>query len=448
MHLPDLIHLFILGFSIMLRRSIIYFFVLILCIPLIELQFDLVEEKPLKGAYYDVKDKTLTLVGWFSGEFQAAKEPYLKSILGFRSFLIRIHNQLDYTFFKITHSDGIIVGKDNVLFQDMYINAYCGRDYVGHNTLSNQVDKYILLQNQLSEQGIDLYLIIAPGKASIFPENIPEYLKLNRDTTNYDKAIQLLKKKGGKFLDLKPYFLSLNKKPKYPLFPNHGTHWSGYAVTLAADSIFNFLEFNTNFDFLKYHTSEGTLSDDYRFTDNDIGSAINLLFKNTNQKLYYPEVNFEKSDSTFVKPNVLLIGDSFTQSFWKFYPYFDELFDKKSRFWYYNRVVAWQPENNGTYVSKLDLHEEINKRDIILILATEQNLSNFGFGFIEKTFAILNDKNVLNKEKLNYYINSIKSSPEYLKQIEQKALARNIPIDSMLFLDAKWLYNNYLIEYF
>ncbi|NQU32814.1 MAG: hypothetical protein HQ521_06230, partial [Bacteroidetes bacterium] len=432
----------------MIRKLIFYFLLIVLFLPIVELNIDLVNEKELKGFYVKKEDVNISFSDWFSGDYQTNKEAFIKDTIGFNKTLTRIGNQLDYALFNVNHTHDVVIGNNDVLYQKMYIDAYYGRDYVGHNTLSNQVQKYVLLQNQLNEQGIDLFLIITPGKASFFPENIPDNLKSKKDTTNYNKTIQLLKEKGGKFLDLKSYLLSLNKGSKYPLFPNHGTHWSGYAVTLAADTLFSFLESNTNFDFLEYHTDEGYITEDYRFSDNDIGLALNLLFKNTHQQLYYPEVNFAKSDTSRTIPNVLLIGDSFTQSFWRFYPYFPKLFADKSRFWYYNEYVAWPPEFNGRKVGKLDLHEEINSRDIILILTTEQNLSNFGFGFIEKAYAILTDNNVLNKEKLNYYINSIKSSPQYLMQIEQKALSRNIPIDSMLFLDARWLYNNYLIEYF
>ncbi len=429
----------------MIRKIILYFFILGLSIPFLELNLDFVKERKLKGHFYKKKDISLNISDWFSGTYQTKKEAFLNDTIGFSNTLTRIRNQLDYDLYNVTHNKGIIIGYNDMLYQKMYIDAYTGIDYAGHEKLSNQVQKYVLLQKLLNERGIYLRLVIAPGKASLYPENIPDYLKSEKDTTNYEKVTTLLG--NNKYLDFKAYFLSKNKDTKYPLFPNHGTHWSGYGVTLAADTLYNYLESTTGFDLPNYVNVGGEVSKEYRYSDNDIGKTLNLVLKNTDQLVYYPEVTFDTNDSLKQKPNVLIIGDSFTMGFWNFYPYFNNWFDNKSRFWYYNKNIAW-PFFAGNYVKKLDLHDEINSRDIILVVTTEQNLNDIGFGFIEKAYAILTNNDVLNKEKMTYYSNYIKSNPKLLKIAKDKALTNSIPIDSMLYLEAKWLYNIYLIDYF
>ncbi len=431
----------------MIRRIILIVVFVILFFPILELKFDFFEEKKLKGAYKKTKDIEFSLKGWFGGEYQPKKEKFLKNIIGFKPLLTRINNQIDFSLFSLSHANGIVVGKNDMLFQNMYIDAYYGKDFSGNEYLTNEIRKYSKLVKVLREEGIDLFLIIAPGKASMYPENIPDHLKADFDTTNYDKVVEQLNQSGCNYLDLRSYFLSLKKESEYPLFPDHGTHWSGYAITLAADTIFSFLESNTRFALRKYSKKDGELSNDYRFSDNDIGKALNLLGQSSDQLLYYPDIVFENNDTLIEKPKVLLVGDSFTQSFWGFYPYFDKLFDKNSRFWYYNRNVAW-PDKNIKKVIKQDIHKEITSHDIIIIFSTEQNLKDPGFGFIDKTLKLLTNDTVLCKEKLNFYTNSIKSNSSLYRLCKRKAIDRNISIDSMLFLDARWLFNRYLIDYY
>lgn len=432
----------------MLRKIIILFFITLLCIPLLELQFDFVKETPLKGAYYTVADKEFSYEDWFSSDYQAKKELYLKNILGFKPFLTRLNNQIDFSIFKVTHARGIVAGKNDILYQDMYIDAYYGEDYIGHDSLNAKISAFKILQDQLSDKDIDLYLVIAPGKASMFPESIPDQLKAEMDTTNYEKAISLLDKYGCKYLNLREYFLDIKDTSRFPLFPNHGIHWSGYGITLATDTVVKYLEKNSNVQLTPYTNNKGEMSTNYRFTDNDIGLALNLMLNNTDQKLYYPEVVFGDSKPDTSKPNMLAIGDSFTQSFWRFYPYFDSLFSEKSRFFYYNKHIGWPKKYSGIKVADMDFYDEVTSRDIILIVSTEQNLKQFGFGFVEMALDIINNKEELAKAKLKYYINSTRQDSEKMKSIESKAEQRGISIDSMLFVDAKLLCRHYLIDFY
>jgi hypothetical protein len=45
----------------------------------------------------------------------------------------------------------------------------------------------------------------------------------------------------------------------------------------------------------------------------------------------------------------------------------------------------------------------------------------------------------IRKLKIEKYIHSIKNTPEWLEKVKQKAIEKNIPIDSMILLDAIWM---------
>lgn len=111
--------------------------------------------------------------------------------------------------------------------------------------------------------------------------------------------------------------------------------------------------------------------------------------------MYYPEINFIDQPEK-KKPELLLIGDSFSQSLFKFYPYFDHLFGSQSVFWGYNRIIAWPDSLEKKYINvkTLNLEDEIRKREFIVIVSTEQNLGTFSFDFADECYELFNKKDI------------------------------------------------------
>ena len=56
-----------------------------------------------------------------------------------------------------------------------------------------------------------LIFVFAPGKASVYPEYIPdEYFKQRKKTTNYDILVREMKNNNVAFIDFKDYLISKN----------------------------------------------------------------------------------------------------------------------------------------------------------------------------------------------------------------------------------------------
>lgn len=290
-----------------------------------------------------------------------------------------------------------------------------------------------------------LILVVAPGKASFYPEYLPDSVKINTDAvTNYSLYTHALSENNVSYIDLKQFLLSKKKEVNYPLFPRNGTHWSGYAVTLVMDTLAKFIEQESTVDLIDFKSGKGLVTDhDMRFTDDDIGKAINLLVPLKNWPMYYPNIVFEKNTAK-KKPGILSIGDSFNQSFWGFYPYFSELFNEKSRYWYYNKVIGWPDSLQSKYIDvhNLNLYDEIMQRDIIMIVTTEQNLKTFGFGFVHEALPMMDENYSDFQKKREEVILRIKSDPKWLLAVEAKAKEKGVPLDVMLKRDAEWVLSN------
>lgn len=369
---------------------------LLLCLiffaELIQQETGLVHVTPLKGAFEKPKKIAFSWASFFNGTYQESFSQYHEKVLELHPALVRVRNQIAFSFFNEAKASNVVIGKDKVLYQDFYISALLGHDYIGGENVRQKAWLYADVQNRLRERGIDFFLVIAPGKASFMPEYLPDHVKKNDfGTNNYQAFVAELNKSNASYIDFRKWFIEIRSKVKYPLFPRAGIHWSGYGVSLVSDSINTYLEKKLGLDMPEIYTKPGVLTDsDIRFTDNDIGDAMNLMFPIKPYQMYYPEITFEsKPDSA--KPNVLMIGDSFNQSIISFYPYFDSLFSKSSRFWFYNRLVTYPMHVEGYYkdIPRNNLKENILGRDVIIIVSTEQNLNDFCFKFLPQADSLL-----------------------------------------------------------
>ena len=378
-------------------------FILFFCVFLSELIINHTQFfsfKKLNGQTIREPQPKFTLDNWLNGDCQEQQMKFFEQNLDIRPFLIRFRNQLGYSIFNELNAPEIEVGKNQVLFGSGYIESYMGQNFIGEDKIINKVNMLAYVQDELKKRNVDLIFVIAPGKPSVFPEYLPEKYDLRKKKrSNYDAFAEQLEKQKINHIDFSNYFLKLKPKSKYPLFTRCGVHWSGYASTIAADSLVKYMEKLSAIDLLNYHTEGGQETTVPRSTDADLGDLLNLTVDIPSHEMYYPNIVFEKN-SKKKKPNVLIIGDSFVWSWISFYNFFPNLFNEKSAFWYYNHEVAWSPtDQNKTLTASLNLKEETTHRDFILIVNAESSLNNAGQFFIEQMFEMLH-KDTLNTNSI------------------------------------------------
>lgn len=374
-----------------IKHILFILFFLVFLSELIQNHKPWLKTKPLSGSFTTVSNPNFTLDTWLNGAYQEALMNYYENSLDIRSFLVRFRNQLDYFFFEKTKAIRVEVGKDKILFDNGYIKAFLGQDFVGEKEIIEKVNKLSFVQNELKKQNIDLIFVITPGKASFYPENLPSNYNLaTQSRSNYDAYAEQFQKQEINYIDFRKFLLTLKPQAKFPLFPRCGVHWSGYCTTLAADTLFKYMEQLRKIDLVDYYQNGGEESSLPRNTDADIGDAMNLLYDIPSYNMYYPNIIFKKDDSTKTKPNVLIVGDSFVWTWISFYNYIPNLFNSETDYWYYNMEVAW-PKNTeeSIKVSELNLREQIKDRDFILMIFNEASLDKCGYGFIEQMFDLL-----------------------------------------------------------
>ncbi len=417
-----------------IKKILFVVFIIVLFVPILVKSFNLISEKPLNGAYIPAEKPILSDSTWFNGSFQEKQEKFLNENIGLHNTLVRINNQIDFSFFKKSKTEKLVIGKENYLFEDNYIYATTGTDYIGEEKIKLLIDKAKQAQDILESNGIKMLFIFAPGKANYFKEYIPDRYFINgqEPVTNYDKFTEYCEKEGINYIDFNSYFLSLKGNSKYPLYPKAGIHWSTYGMYLCADSLTRKIEKDINKDIPEIILQDIEISDEQRDPEYDIGNLANLLFKIETYKLAYPILSYNQEGK--YRPKVLVVGDSY---YWNmFYSGIPSNVFKSLDFYYYNSKYF-----NGAQsveVSSFNYFQEIVQYEYIFLLQTDGGLNNFGFGFFDKIITEF-DRTNLEPEVIKY-INAIKNDPTWLKHVEEKAKERGISTDEMIEIDARYMY--------
>jgi len=273
------------------------FIILMMVLPAVQMRFHPFKEKPLNGAFNLAEKPHFSKENWNSGEFQGKVERYLKDHIGFRNFLVRLQNQVDFSLFRQANAEGAILGKNKQLYEYDYIRSWLAIDFPGESFIEKKLERTKFVQDYLKrEKNIDLVVVFEPGKASFYPENIPsQYTAKKNGLSTYDQYLAKAKETGIDYIDLNEYFLQLKPESKYPLFPPLGTHWSVYGMLFVADSLIRFIENRRNVDLPEFYADSIEISSKPRDTDDDMIRTMNLLFSLKGVDLAYPVFTFDRN---------------------------------------------------------------------------------------------------------------------------------------------------------
>ncbi|MCC6691041.1 MAG: hypothetical protein IT235_05865 [Bacteroidia bacterium] len=420
-------------FNEKIKRVLFAIILAVLAIPFIQQNLKLVAIKALHGAIVNVPDSTFTIERWLNENYQKQQECYLNQQFGFRNSFIRLNNEIHFRLFNAAKANGVIVGKQNYLFEIGYINAYYGMDFIGMEKIDDNVKKLKQLSDTLKKMGKDLIIVFAPGKASYYPEYIPDKYKTNVTITNYSYYLKKIKENGLNNIDFNSYFVEKKKTSKYLLYPKTGIHWSMYGIFLVSDSLVKYIEKLRNIDMPEIKCSEVIYTDSIHPNDMDIERGMNLLFPISKPKMAYPVYKYNMQNKT--KPSVITVADSY---YWSIYGtnMVKALFERP-RYWYYFKEF-YAADSYMKTIDVINFEDEINKNDIIILMATEANLAKFPWGFIEKMNEIYLSKDA-RERKIKKLIDQIVQSPEWFDKIKKSAIAKNISLDSMLRSNAIYM---------
>ncbi len=403
---------------------------------------------PLKGDVRLEQLPSLNKQDWFDGIFQTRFEKYIKENIGFRPWFVRVRNQITYSLYEKLNAAYVIRGKDNYFYETNYIKAYLGTDFIGTDSIVQRAERIRVLQDSLQKKDKTLLICIAPGKGSFYPEYIPDsYLPDKKDLSNYKVYRSAFDSLKINYIDFNGWFMNMKKDSKYVLYPKYGIHWSHYGMLLATDSLVSYIEHIRNIDLPDLIMDNYKLSKKLNKSDYDIADGLNLVFKLPIDPLCYPEISWENADNK-AQPKVIVIADSF---YWSMFG--TNVWNKSfspGGFWYYNEQVYPESFAKELKVENVNHQEAINNNDVIIIMANEANLPKFPWGSVDNflssfetgynnSFAEPKIVEGPSLSEISEQMAIIKADKKWFEAIEQKAKENGISVDSMLYLDAKWV---------
>jgi hypothetical protein len=174
---------------------------------------------------------------------------------------------------------------------------------------------------------------------------------------------------------------------------------------------------------------------------------LNLVFKLPVDPLCYPEIAWEDTTNK-VQPKVIVIADSF---YWSMFG--TEVWNKSfspGGFWYYNKQIYPESFYKELLVDNVNHREVIDSTDVLVIMANEANLPLFPWGSVdnflkafepgyENSIELKKVEEYKEKQEIEINIANIKTDENWMKEITKKAKTNGISVDSMLYLDAKWI---------
>jgi hypothetical protein len=285
-----------------------------------------------------------------------------------------------------------------------------------------------------------------PGKASYYPEYIPDEFPYLSGRSYYSEYQKGLKEQGIQHVDFGKWFREIKGTTAAPLFPKTGIHWSQYGATLAADSLVRFCSNLLGKEMNEFYWNKENLplSTATESVDEDIGRGMNLLWPIEVLPMAYPRVGVNtKYGLDFggrgIQPKIAVISDSYFFNMLQL-PFTPDLF-REVNLYYYNKQLHTWPQRTITTSDPLAEMQDIEKSDIVFVMATECNMDDIGWGFISTAYKyfVLGENFGSLSLRIEKFKNHILSDETWLKAVEEKAKQNNLPLDTMIMRDARYL---------
>ena len=408
--------------------------------------------KPLGGVTFTTEHPQLTLQNFASGAYQRDIEQYSRENFGFREWHIRLYNQFSYSLFNRITNQYVVKGKDGkTFFEESYVISYTGETYIGEEKIKENTRQLKLIQDMLRAKGITLLPVFTLGKASYYPELIPDkYIAKRHETNNYAEYLKAFDEQGVELIDFNRWFCDRKGTEEHPIYCNLSAHWTVYAASLAIDSLVRYMENKTQQEQAHFHI-EGFETNYLMEQDDDLYRMMNLMLPMKHNTIDQPQFSFTEG----YKPKVLALSDSYWWTVWAWNVALPENLFSDGGFWFYNKTIY--PERTPVQnVESIDYKQEIESQEFVLLVCTEATNHLWPYGFIERYLSgydnVFRYKQpeqydaadsiyvAFRNEEITKRIERIKASLEWLESVTQQAEEKGITLEQSLWDNAEYTY--------
>jgi len=289
-------------------------------------------------------------------EYLKSLELFFNDNYGFRSLFIRTNQTLNIKCFNVSPNSDVIIGKEGWLFYDSTTDGVNLKDFYGKasfddNELKILKNNLINLRDKFEKKNIDLIMILAPNKHTIYSEYLPTNIQRKKGSlTRADQIYKIAKEIKLTYIDARQPLIEAKEKYQYPLYYKTDTHWNGLGSYVAFKEVMKF--------FIDRGYLSGSINNEESFVINSTEtSRLRDLAGFINYTVYEDDINVDTGAFSVSNKKILLIGDSFS----------DFLLTYLSK--YFSKIVHVRDNT-----AKLDYNGVIEKEkpDIVIIEFVER----------------------------------------------------------------------------
>ena len=157
-------------------------------------------------------------------------DDYTEDHFAFRDHLTEGFNRTDIALLGDVSSTNAVIGRDGCIFYGETVNDYLGIEQLTDAEIASITNYLRDVQISFEAKGIRFAFIIAPDKATVYPELMPAYLHPNDSPRSIDLLQSALAESGVSFIDAKGILISA--KEKRTVYYMEDSHWNNYGAML------------------------------------------------------------------------------------------------------------------------------------------------------------------------------------------------------------------------
>ena len=203
---------------------------------------DLAPLPPLAPSADEVAKAGGKLAAWREtlAAFPAGFDEFHDDRFGFRPELIRLHNLFKARVLGVSPSDQAVIGRDGWLFYagQQALDYYRASESLALEDLAEWKRRLEAPAEWLDDRGIEFVFYFAPDKATIYPEELPYFVRRIGERSRLDQFLEYMRAHSTApivFVDPRADFRAA--KSLGPLYRKTDTHWNQLGAFVAYSSL-------------------------------------------------------------------------------------------------------------------------------------------------------------------------------------------------------------------
>ena len=371
------------------KKIVIAIFLLLLFLPGSLAVISRVTHKPFDialGGYTAGTEKPeLSVSAWLSGSLQSNLTGTIEEKLKPRGLLVKTYNTINFVLFGKSER---IVGKKYDIFEPEYINSELTLNKADDFSLDENIAAMKEFAQQLSDlqiklktYGKTLVVYIAPSKADLHKENIPDkYIAMS---SGHKRAVDLFREEMQK-TDV-PFLIcaDLAEELAFPAFYSTGIHWSRTYEQTVSEKLIEMIRENSGIPYADLVLDVAEEKTEPYWRDSDVLDLANVFYK-PNETYYQYWTYMDKTEDSPVL-RILLQGDSFALGLRK--DILDNDFD--AEIYLVTNDYSVTDRNDEVFLlnydwSNLDWQYYLDHSDVVVVEIAEPFVKHRTYGFVQR----------------------------------------------------------------